>query len=161
MSDEVEIRELRGFEELRGIFPLVRQSNPEIDEPTFEHRLAEMLHEGGYRCIAAYRDGTMVGVAGFWIGTALWCGRYCEPDNVVVDAEQRSGGIGAALMSWIEAEARRLGCAMLKLEAYAERHRTRAFYRRQGYAEPGVVMIKTLPLPGAQTIEDILAKARR
>ncbi len=158
MLNDISVRELVGLEELRAIFPLVHQLNPEIDEPVFLSRLQAMLDEGGYRCIAAYRDGVMIGVAGFWVGTQLWCGRFVEPDNVVVDRNQRSGGIGAMLMQWIEAEAIRLGCEMMKLEAYAERHRTRAFYQRMGFGEPGVVMVKTLPRDGAQTLDDILAK---
>jgi GNAT superfamily N-acetyltransferase len=141
---DVTLRELNGFTEMTSTFPLIHQSNPDLDEPVFHERIGHMLAEGGYRCIAAYRDGTMVGVAGFWVGTALWCGSYIEPDNVVVDQAQRSGGIGAVMMEWIEAEGRRLGCGIMKLEAYATRERTRAFYRRIGYKELGVVMMKSL-----------------
>ncbi len=158
---DVSLRELQGFGDMMTtLFPLINQSNPEIDRDTFEQRLAAMLEQGGYRCIAAYQDGVAVGVAGFWIGTQIWSGRYCEPDNLVVDRDRRSGGIGKLMMDWIEAEARRLGCLMLKLEAYAERTRTRAFYRREGYGEPGIVMIKTLPALGAMTMDEILAKGR-
>jgi len=161
MSDVV-VRELIGFDEMtETVFPLINQSNPEITEPIFRQRLTAMLEEGGYRCVAAYRDGVAIGASGFWIGTAIWCGRYCEPDNVVVEQTQRSGGIGKAMMAWIEAEACRLECAMMKLETYAERTRARAFYRREGYAEPGIVMIKPLPTPGALTMDDIFAKGRR
>lgn len=159
---DVSIRELDGLGDMMTtLFPLITQSNPEIDRNTLEERITAMLAEGGYRCIAAYRDGVAVGVAGFWVGTQIWCGLYCEPDNLVVDRDLRSGGIGKLMMDWIEAEARRLGCLMLKLEAYAERTRTRAFYKREGYGEPGVVMIKTLPAPGAMTLDEILAKGRR
>ena len=159
---EITIRELDGLSEmLVALFPLINQSNPDIDESTFNSRLSAMLEQGGYRCIAAERDGAVVGVAGCWIGTQIWCGRYCEPDNLVVDEALRSGGVGKAMMDWIELEAQRLGCLMLKLETYAERTRARAFYRREGYAEPGVVMIKTLAGPRAMTIEQIIAKGRR
>lgn len=159
MTDIV-IRELTSREELRSTFALIQQLNPEVDEPLFLRRLDEMLLEGGYRCIASYQGGRMVGVAGFWTGTHLWCGKYVEPDNVVVDRAQRGGGIGGLMMDWIEAEAYRLGCEILKLEAYAERTRTRDFYRRKGFGEPGIVMVKPLPVQGAQTFEQILAKGR-
>ena len=155
---DVTIRELNGIDELHSIFPLVHQSNPELDEPLFRERLAAMLAGGGYRCIAAFRDNAMVGVAGFWTGVQLWCGRFIEPDNVVVDRAVRGGGVGGLMMAWIEAEAVRLGCEMLKLETYAERTRTRNFYKSIGYGEPGIVMVKTLPTPGAMTLADIMAK---
>ncbi len=157
---DIVIRELTALEDLQSIFPLIHQLNPELDEALFRQRLDAMLLEGGYRCIAAFDRDVMVGAAGFWTGTHLWCGRYVEPDNVIVDRTLRSGGIGKLMMDWIEVEARRMGCELLKLEAYAERTRTREFYRRQGYGEPGVVMIKPLPVEGAQTLEDILAKGR-
>lgn len=143
-SDEIAIHELKGFNEISASFRLINQLNPELDEPTFRLRLGQMLEAGGYRCIAAYRNGAMVGVAGFWVGTALWCGSYIEPDNVVVDKDVRSGGIGGVLMGWIEAEGVRLGCGVIKLECYAERQRTRSFYRARGFEELGVVMLKAL-----------------
>lgn len=158
MSD-ITIRELVGMTELRTIYPLIQQLNPEVDEALFLERLAAMLEQGNYRCIAAYRDDQLVGAAGFWIGTQLWCGRFVEPDNVVVDRELRSGGIGGLLMQWIEAEGEQLGCELMKLEAYAERTRTRSFYRRIGFEEPGIVMVKPLP-KGAGTLETIRAKER-
>ncbi len=160
MPDEVTIRELRGMDEMRTIFGLVQQSNAELDESTFETRMKAMLHEGGYRCIVAELDGGMVGVAGFWTGTALWCGMYVEPDNVVVDGRLRSRGIGALLMAWIEAEAQRIGADVMKLEAYAARTRTRDFYRRIGFGEPGVVMLKGVS-GGAVSLDDVMSKGRR
>jgi GNAT superfamily N-acetyltransferase len=153
---DVTISELNGLAEMKSTYPLIHQLNPEMDEGTFQTRLSHMLEEGGYRCIAAYRDGAMVGVAGFWVGTAMWCGSYVEPDNVVVDQNVRSGGIGALMMQWIETEGERLGCEILKLEAYAKRVRTREFYKRIGYEELGVTMIKTVA-KGAQ--DAIHAKA--
>lgn len=158
MPTPLELRELTGFAAIRTMFPLIRQSNPELDEATFDFRLRRMLDAGGYRVVAAWRGDAMVGVSGFWTGTALWCGTYVEPDNVVVDAGQRGSGIGGALMAWVEAEAERLGCEILKLETYAARRRTREFYRRAGYEEPGVVMIKTLSA-GRRTIDAIRRKA--
>jgi GNAT superfamily N-acetyltransferase len=143
-TDEVAIHELKGFAAISTSFRLISQLNPELDGPTFRARLRQMLDGDGYRCIAAYRNGAMVGVAGFWVGTALWCGRYIEPDNVVVDKEVRSGGIGGLLMTWIEQEGARLGCAVIKLECYAERQRTRSFYRARGFEELGIVMLKPL-----------------
>lgn len=160
MSNEVVIRELMGTDEIRTILPLIQQLNPEIDEAMFHDRLEAMLEEGGYRCIAAFQDGRMVGVAGFWVGTQFWCGRYIEPDNVVVDKVLRGGGIGRSMMEWIDAEGERLGCLVIKLEAYAERTRTRQFYKRLGFEEPGVVMLKVTPTGAEATLAAIQAKAQ-
>jgi GNAT superfamily N-acetyltransferase len=158
MPGEVVVRELFRLDEMVVVYPLIAQLNPELDEATFRRRLGEMLEERGYRLIAAYLEDRLVGVAGFWIGTQLWCGRYVEPDNVVVDSSLRGGGIGRRLMEWIEAEGERIGCEVMKLEAYAARTRTRQFYRRIGFAEPGVVMLKPLAAAGDGAMEAIEAK---
>jgi hypothetical protein len=50
MSD-VAFRELVGLAEMKMAYPLIQQLNPELDEATFQERLAHMLAEGGYRCI--------------------------------------------------------------------------------------------------------------
>jgi GNAT superfamily N-acetyltransferase len=157
--DDLSIRELIGLDQLRLIYPLIQQLNPEVGEELFVDRLTAMLDEGGYRCIAAYSSARLVGAAGFWVGTQLWCGKYIEPDNVIVDTQLRSGGLGGRLMAWIEAEGERLGCEVMKLEAYAQRTRTRDFYRRMGFEEPGIVMVKALP-KGVETAEAIRAKGR-
>ena len=96
----ITLRELKGFEALRQIFPLIRQLNPDIEEVAFLTRLRAMIPDG-YRCVAAFSDaGAMLGCAGFWSGTRFWCGSFIEPDNVVVDATHRSQGVGATLVQW-------------------------------------------------------------
>jgi GNAT superfamily N-acetyltransferase len=153
------IRELLGFDDIRQILPLVQQLNPDVDATTFDTRLHAMLQEG-YRCIAAFSDtGVMLGCSGFWVGTRFWCGSFIEPDNVVVDAAHRSHGIGAALVAWIEAEGVKLGCEITKLDAYTIRVKSRDFYKRLGYDEPGVVLLKPLTINKEIWQEQLLAKA--
>jgi GNAT superfamily N-acetyltransferase len=142
MGDHLTIRELVGFEQIATIYDLTRQGNSHLDEATFRARLTDMLAQGGYRCIAAFDGDRMVGVSGFWVGTQLWCGKYVEPDNVFVDPKLRSRGIGAKLMQWIEAEAERIGCDVMRAAMLLGRDRTRAFYRRSGFADDGLLLVK-------------------
>jgi len=143
MDTGVTISELVGLPAIRSIFPLYRQSSP-LSEADFDSRLSAMVAQGNYRCIAAYDHGQMVGVAGFWTSTQLWCGRYVEADNVVVDAAVRSRGIGAALMAWIEAEGERLGCLVIRATMVLGRDRTHAFYARNGFFDDGMLLVKAL-----------------
>ncbi|WP_235826627.1 GNAT family N-acetyltransferase [Acidithiobacillus ferridurans] len=41
-------------------------------------------------------------MAGIWLGTRFWCGRYLDVDNVIVDPQYRGVGIGQQLMDWVE-----------------------------------------------------------
>ena len=143
MTANVTIRELSGLDEIATIFPLFGQVS-RMSEMVFRQRLAAMLAQNNYRCIAAYAGDAMVGVSGFWTGTQLWCGRYIEADHVVVDGTQRSQGIGARLMAWIEAEGERTECAVFRIAMVLGRERTHQFYARLGLFDDGLLMVKAL-----------------
>ncbi|MBY3441355.1 MULTISPECIES: GNAT family N-acetyltransferase [Rhizobium] len=149
MSDEVIIRELVGLDQTMTIFPLYSQVS-RLSEVVVCQRLAAMFAEGNYRCIAAYIDKRMVGASGFWTGTQLWCGKYIEADNVVVDNAMRSQGIGGKMMAWIEAEAERTECAVVRIAMVLGRERTHQFYARNGYFDDGLLMVKALSRGAAE-----------
>jgi len=157
LSDEVVIRELHGLEEMMSTFPLRRQEAPSRTESLFRERTEAML-AGGFRCIAAYVGDRMVGVSGFWVGTQMWCGKYIEPDGVVVDAEMRSLGIGGKLMDWVEAEGERLGCTMMRVAMVLGKERTKRFYNRNGFSDDGLILVKPLSLGEAEFPEYLQQK---
>jgi GNAT superfamily N-acetyltransferase len=140
---DITIRELAGLEEISAIYPLYQQTGA-LPEALFQERLAAMIAQGNYRCIAAFLGERMVGASGFWVGTQLWAGKWAEADHVVVDMEMRSAGIGAKLMAWIEEEAARVGCDIARISMVLGKERTHNFYNRNGYADDGLIMVKTL-----------------
>jgi GNAT superfamily N-acetyltransferase len=143
VSNEVIIRELSGVDQTMTIFPLYSQTS-HLSEVAVRQRLSAMLAQNNYRCIAAYVNERMVGVAGFWTGTQLWCGKYVEADHVVVDSALRSQGIGGKLMAWIEAEGERTECAVIRIAMVLDKKRTHQFYVRNGYFDDGLLMVKAL-----------------
>ena len=58
---------------------------------------------------------------------------------VAVDAAHRRRGVGAALLAWLEATARTAGIGVIRLEARTRNAAARAFYRRHGYVETGIL----------------------
>lgn len=128
---EITIRELT-TEELPSILPLIEQHNAKLAPEELRRRLENMIPHG-YRCIAAFQEGRMVGVAGYWVGTKFWCGEYLEADNVFVLPELRSAGIGAKLMDFLEQKARELGCKVVALDSYVTYAGAHKFYFRRGY----------------------------
>jgi len=128
----VVVRELKGEAALQSIYPLIKQLNPKMSRTVFQRRLREMCAQD-YRCAAAYLGDTIAGVAGFWTGTRFYCGKYMDIDNVVVDDTHRGEGIGALLMSWLEAKARREGCRIIVLDTYTHFTKAHKFYFREGY----------------------------
>jgi diamine N-acetyltransferase len=65
-------------------------------------------------------------------------------------------GVGADLMDWALAEARRRGVDELYLTVYTDNHRARRFYARYGFEEVGPYKF----MVGEQADEDIIMRLR-
>ncbi|WP_226819104.1 GNAT family N-acetyltransferase [Acidithiobacillus montserratensis] len=139
---EVLIR-LLGHQDLPIILPLVQLLNPTVSPEQLAQRLQEMTGQG-YECAAVFMEDNCVGVAGIWLGTRFWCGRYLDVDNVVVDPAYRDCGIGQQLMNWVENYARHQRCEIMVLDAYVTNQAARRFYERNGYQIVGHHFVKTL-----------------
>lgn len=139
----ITIKELTGFDEMSALYPLIRQLNPDMMKSEFNQSLKEMLAKG-YRCIAAYQGTKMVGACGMWSGTRFWCGRYVEVDNVVVDKDCRSAGIGAAMMNWVEKDAKRHKCTIVTAACYTKQHAAHKFYFREKFIILGYYFVRKL-----------------
>ncbi|WP_414040937.1 GNAT family N-acetyltransferase [Acidithiobacillus sp. M4-SHS-6] len=134
---------LLGQQDLPTILPLVQLLNPTVSPAQLAQRLQEMTGQG-YECAAAFMADNCVGVAGIWLGTRFWCGRYLDVDNVVVDPVYRDHGIGQQLMNWVENYARQQHCEIMVLDAYVTNQAARRFYERNGYQIVGHHFVKTL-----------------
>ncbi|MBW9249989.1 MAG: GNAT family N-acetyltransferase [Acidithiobacillus ferriphilus] len=129
--------------ELTLILPLVQTLNPGVPPEVLAQRLQDMIAQG-YQCAAAFADDCCIGVAGIWLGTRFWCGRYLDVDNVIVDPQYRGRGIGQQLMDWVERYAHREDCETLVLDAYVTNHPAHKFYQRNGYQIVGHHFVKSL-----------------
>jgi GNAT superfamily N-acetyltransferase len=94
----------------------------------------DALRPGGYRLACSFQPGDedAVCVAGFRITDNLANGRFLYVDDLVTRASARSGGHGAAVLAWLEEEARRAGCARLQLDSGVHRFDAHRFYHRHG-----------------------------
>ena len=142
---EILIR-LLAKDELAMILPLVQELNPGVSSDVLAQRLQDMTAQG-YQCAAAFVDDCCIGVAGIWLGTRFWCGRYLDVDNVIVDPTYRGAGIGQQLMDWVERYAHREDCEIMVLDAYVTNHPEHKFYQRNGYQIVGYHFVKSLRSP--------------
>jgi GNAT superfamily N-acetyltransferase len=80
---------------------------------------ADAQREDGYRVVGSFDPGAedAAGAAGFRVAANLAWGRFLYVDDLVTCADRRGRGHGAALMAWLEGEARRLGCDALHLDS--------------------------------------------
>lgn len=125
------------------LLPLINQLSPDIKQPDYERMIRDMLAHG-YRMVGIFDGNTCVGVSGFWVGTKLYCDKYLEPDNVVIDKAYRSKGLGKMLLDWLHAEAERNGCRALILDAYVENFSGHRFYYREGFIARGYHFLKKI-----------------
>ncbi|MGI8540839.1 MAG: GNAT family N-acetyltransferase, partial [Rubrobacteraceae bacterium] len=103
----MEIREAFSEEEFRTIYPVMRQLRTHLSESEYLSMVERMRGEG-YRLAAAYDDGgKVVGAAGFRVQEFLYCGKLLYVDDLVTAEDARSTGVGAAMLRWLEDEARR------------------------------------------------------
>lgn len=100
-----------------------------------EERLTRLAASAGHAVFVAERDGRVQG----WVHVATTLTVEYAPRaellGLVVDAQARSGGLGAALTGAAEDWARAQGHAEMVVRSRQQRERAHAFYRRQGYTD--------------------------
>ena len=123
--------------------PLLNQLSPDIKKKDYERMIKEMLIHG-YRMVGVYDGKKCIGISGFWISTKLYCDKYLEADNVVIDKKYRSKGLGKLMLRWLEKEGKRLGCKTIMLDAYLENISAHRFYYREGFVARGFHFLKKM-----------------
>lgn len=133
---ELTVRELTGpgaalgyaaMHELRGHRP------PLATADTFVSWVSD--HTEGYRLAGAFLPGEpeAAAVIGFRTMTLLYAGRTLYVDDLSTRAAYRGRGLGTALLTWVQAEARRLGCEELHLDSGVQRFAAHRLYLKFGF----------------------------
>ncbi len=124
---------------------LLSTLNPEVALDEIHRRLAAILTDHPhYHAFVATIGGRLIGLAGAWIGTKIWCGKFLEIDNLVVDENLRSTGIGSLLIQHLETLARQENCKVLTLDSYTSNHPSHRLYHRLGFEIWGFHFVKPI-----------------
>lgn len=101
---------------------------PHLGTPEAVARRIHAQRASGYRVVGSFDAGEAdaAAVAGFRIGENLAWGRFAYVDDLVTRAERRGRGHAAAVMAFVEDEARRQGCGQLHLDSGVGRDRADA-----------------------------------
>ena len=95
--------------------------------------LERVLVRDEYRIYLALSGENVVGYAQTSDKHLLCFDPFVEIEQLLVDENCRSAGVGTALMSRIEHDALERGIAMVKLRSQVHRTRAHLFYERMGY----------------------------
>ncbi len=144
MKQAYKIKEFLTLEDMVAQFSLFSQLNNTVTIFDYERMLRDGMLPRGYRMVGVFDGEKCIAISGVWLGTKLYCDRYLEADNVVVDADYRSKGAGKLLFDWLTAEGKRLGCTLLMLDAYVENFAGHRFYYREGFIPRGFHFLKKL-----------------
>jgi ribosomal protein S18 acetylase RimI-like enzyme len=138
-----QVIELGTKTEMMEQFPLIQQLYPDYTLEKYGNLLTAML-PNNYKQIIVVENGITIGLAGFWIGTKLWSGKYLEMDNVVVHENFRSNGIGSIMTNYLNQKAIDEDCKMIVLDAFSTNFGAHKFYMNHGFVPKGFHFIKFL-----------------
>jgi GNAT superfamily N-acetyltransferase len=125
------IHTIVGDTELRAVWPLVSQLRPHLDENAFVAQMHRQIAEGCRATVAYDEQGVPRAFACWRVMEMLAVGLHVYVDDLITDQAVRSRGYGKAMLDWLKAEAKRLGCVRLQLDSGTHRQDAHAFYLRE------------------------------
>ncbi len=139
----MQIIELTTKAEMLEQLPIIQQLYEGYTLEKYNSLLNEMLPIN-YKQVIIKENNETIALAGYWIATKLWCGRYLELDNVIVHQNHRSKGIGKVLTEYLIDKAIKNDCTMAVLDAYTTNFAAQKFYMNQGFVPKGFHFVKKL-----------------
>ena len=105
-------------------------------EAAVHERLDYWLDDPAGRLIGADDDGDLIGVAALVVLPILEVtGKLGRLIALVVDERYRGRGVGQALVTAAEEQARAAGCVKMEVTSSRYRTRTHEFYQQLGYGD--------------------------
>lgn len=138
---KLDIKKLCTVEEMAASLSLIKQLTPDVNEDNYKKMLQEMVPHNYFQ-VGVYDKDKLVAISGYWIATKIYCGKYIEIDNFVVEEAYRSQKIGNMLVEWMLTEGKRNGCKAALLDAYVENFKAHRFYYRLGFIARGFHYLK-------------------
>jgi len=143
ISDQITIKELGNLDEMMSAHSLVSQMY-EIDYATYRQYISEMIERNNFKMVAVFLDEKIIGISGYWISVMLYCGRYLQASNLIVDSESRNLGVGKKILNYLEEKAKEFACNKMVLDSYTENKKSHALFYRQGFYIRGFHFMKNL-----------------
>ncbi|EYF05676.1 GNAT family N-acetyltransferase [Chondromyces apiculatus] len=129
--------------EVVRLFSLPDEGNTKREDPgpplpaCYAEALERIADDPHNALLVADLEGRIVGAFHLTIiqYVAYMGGRVAMIENVIVEPELRSRGVGEVMMRWAIDEARRRGCFRVQLTTNKVRKRAHQFYERLGFTK--------------------------
>lgn len=143
MKDKILVRQLE-LHEMIEAFNIVRYMYDEMLAQDYEKLILEMQNRNDYKMLGAFVNNELVGVVGYWIFVMLYCRRYIQISNLVVDPAYRNMGIGKKILDHVELIGKKFDCEQIVLDSYTQNKESHSLYFREGYHIRGFHFMKSL-----------------
>ncbi|WP_158906087.1 GNAT family N-acetyltransferase [Burkholderia sp. L27(2015)] len=144
MRSQLEIKHIESDDDLEASFSVMKELRPHLSDPaTYAAQIARQRAQG-YRLLAAWHDGAIVGLAGYRLQDNLIYGRFIYVDDLVVTASLHRGGFGERLLQAARQRAVALHCQHFVLDTGLHMALAQRFYFRQGLLAKGMHFVETL-----------------
>lgn len=128
---DFEIRHAASDRDIRRCFPVMQALRPHLaDAEDLLVRVRQMQAAGYWALIYVEDRGVPVACSGFRIADYLAYGKTLYVDDLICLESHRGKGFAENLMRWLEAHARKEGCAVLHLDSGTHRLPAHRFYHR-------------------------------
>lgn len=132
-SKNITIKIINPLQHLPKVKDLLLQLNPNQEETYLEQTLEKMHRIQNYQCFGLYEDEHLLGISSGWTSTRIYAGKHLELDNVIVNQNLQSKGLGKIFFEKIEVWAAKNEYKTLGLNTYVSNDRSHKFYFNQGY----------------------------
>lgn len=141
----IEIRQIdfNNSNDLETAFPIMQQLRSHLTYDKFCGLLIQMAKED-YKLWAAIENNFMIGLVSSRLYTDLVRGPHIYVDDLVISEKARSRGVGAKLLNHLEQLSLNEGQGLLRLCCGLENNGGLKFYRKEGWNERAIALVKKL-----------------
>jgi ribosomal protein S18 acetylase RimI-like enzyme len=132
MNHQIEIRDIDRQEDLHACYALMLQLRPHLQDSDAFAQQVRRQREQGFRLSGAWQGDQIIGAIGYRLQENLLYGSFVFVDDLIVDEQLRSRGIGALLLDVARAYAQKLHCRQFVLDTGLHMALAQRFYYRQG-----------------------------
>lgn len=144
MQPLVDIKHIENIGDLEASFTVMKELRPHLRNHATYAIQVDHQRAQGYRLLAAWRDGAIVGLAGYRLMDNLLYGRFVYVDDLVVTATLQRSGLGERLLQAARQQAVDLHCEHFVLDTGLHMALAQRFYFRQGLLARGMHFVEPL-----------------
>jgi len=127
------IKTINPLKNLSTVKELLLQLNPNKGEKDIELMIRQMHAFKNYKCFGLYENAKILGISSGWTSIRIYCGKQLELDNVVIDKNLQSKGLGKIFFDKIEEWSMQEDYQSISLNTYVSNSRSHKFYFNQGF----------------------------